>query len=170
MRLFLRTSSYFKIGRNKDYLLFPNLTVYCLFSVGNRIVFWWNLFSLGPFQPVVSSIGNRMTYCENFGEKTYWAVVKIITLNWRELLFIKISDAVINLLDNFEGQRWRNGESTRLPPMSPGFHSRRWRHMWVLGVLLVLSLAPRGFSPRTPIFPCRKKQALPKIPTRPGIR
>ena len=29
------------------------------------------------------------------------------------------------------GQRWRSGESTRLPPMRPGFKSRRRRHMWV---------------------------------------
>ena len=46
--------------------------------------------------------------------------------------------------------------------MSPGFHSRRWRHMWLLGLLLVLSLAPRGFSPGTPVFPCPKKRTFPK--------
>ena len=28
-------------------------------------------------------------------------------------------------------QGWRSGESTRLPPMWPGFKSRRRRHMWV---------------------------------------
>ena len=28
-------------------------------------------------------------------------------------------------------QGWRSGESTRLPPMWPGFDSRTWRHMWV---------------------------------------
>ena len=26
---------------------------------------------------------------------------------------------------------WRSGESARLPPMWPGFNSRRRRHMWV---------------------------------------
>ena len=51
-------------------------------------------------------------------------------------------------------QGWCSGESTRLPPMWPGFKSRRQRHMWVLSLLLVLSLAPRGFSPGTPAFPC----------------
>ena len=29
------------------------------------------------------------------------------------------------------GLRWRSGDSTRLPPMWPGFKSRRRRHMWV---------------------------------------
>ena len=43
---------------------------------------------------------------------------------------------------------WRNGESTRLPPMWPGFDSRSRRHMWVEFVV-----APRGFSPGTPVFP-----------------
>ena len=47
-----------------------------------------------------------------------------------------------------------SGESTRLPTMWPGFKSRRQRHMWVLSLLLVLSLAPRDFSPGTPAFPC----------------
>ena len=62
----------------------------------------------------------------------------------------------------FDGQGWRSGESTRLPPMSPGFPSRRWRHMWVLKFLLALSLAPRGFSPGTPVFPCPKKRTFSK--------
>ena len=41
--------------------------------------------------------------------------------------------------------RWRSGESTRPPTMWPGFKSWRQRHMWVLSLLLVLSLAPRDF-------------------------
>ena len=33
---------------------------------------------------------------------------------------------------------WRSGESTRLPPMWPGFDSQTWRHIWVefVGYLL----------------------------------
>ena len=31
------------------------------------------------------------------------------------------------------GQRWRSGESTRLPPMRPGFKSRRRRHKKLCG-------------------------------------
>ena len=38
----------------------------------------------------------------------------------------------------------------RLPAIWPGFES--WHHMWV-SLLLVLSLAPRGFSPGTSVFP-----------------
>ena len=51
-----------------------------------------------------------------------------------------------------------NGESTRLPPMWPGFESWRRRRMFVL------SFAPRGFSPGTPVFLFLKNQ----IPIRSG--
>ena len=44
------------------------------------------------------------------------------------------------------GQGWRNGESTRLPPMWPGFKSRRRRHMWVEFVVGSLPCAERFFS------------------------
>ena len=37
-------------------------------------------------------------------------------------------------------QGWRSGESTRLPPMWPGFDSRTRRHMWI-GVI-VKKLSP----------------------------
>ena len=51
-------------------------------------------------------------------------------------------------------QGWCSGEITRLPPMWPGFDSRTRRHMWVIIKFVVDSrLAPRGFSPGTPIFP-----------------
>ena len=42
-----------------------------------------------------------------------------------------------------------SSESARLPPMWPGFKSRH-RAICGLSLLLVLSLAPRGFSPGTP--------------------
>ena len=41
---------------------------------------------------------------------------------------------------------WRSGESARLPSMWPGFKSRQRCHICLL---LVLSFAPRGFSPGT---------------------
>ena len=53
-------------------------------------------------------------------------------------------------------QGWCSGESTRLPPMWPGFNSRSRRHMWVEFVVGSL-LAPRGFSPGTPVFPSPQK-------------
>ena len=43
----------------------------------------------------------------------------------------------------------------------PGFKFRRQRHMWVLGLFLVLSLAPRGFSPGIPVFPSPQKPTFP---------
>ena len=48
-------------------------------------------------------------------------------------------------------QGWRSGESTRLPPMWPGFDSRTRRHMWVE---FVTGSRPcsEGFSPGTPVF------------------
>ena len=52
-------------------------------------------------------------------------------------------------------------ESTHFPLMWPVFISRRRRHTG-LSLLLVLSLAPRGFSSSTPVFPS------PQEPTRPN--
>ena len=57
-------------------------------------------------------------------------------------------------------QGWRSGESTRVPPMWPGFKSRRRRHMWV-EFLLVVYFAPRGFSPVTPVFTSPQKPTFP---------
>ena len=41
---------------------------------------------------------------------------------------------------------WRSGESARLPPMWPGFKSRRRRHMWVEFVVGSLPCSERFFS------------------------
>ena len=41
---------------------------------------------------------------------------------------------------------WRSGESARLPPMSPGFNSRRRRHMWVEFVVGSLPYSQRFSS------------------------
>ena len=46
----------------------------------------------------------------------------------------------------FGEQGWRSGESTRLPPMWPGFKSRRRRHMWVEFVVSSLPCSERFFS------------------------
>ena len=55
-----------------------------------------------------------------------------------------------------------SGESTRPPPMWPGFNSRSRRHMWVEFVVGSL-LAPRGFSPGTPVFPSPQKNQHSKF-------
>ena len=48
-------------------------------------------------------------------------------------------------------QGWRSGESTRRPPMWPGFDSRSRCHMWVE---FIVGSRPcsEGFSPGTPVF------------------
>ena len=45
--------------------------------------------------------------------------------------------------DDMVEQEWRSGESTRLPPMWPGFKSRRRRHMWVEFVVESLPCSER---------------------------
>ena len=44
---------------------------------------------------------------------------------------------------------WRSGESARLPPMWPGFKSRRRRHMWVE---FVVGSTPVFPTPQKPTF------------------
>ena len=48
-----------------------------------------------------------------------------------------------NLLQGEQG--WCSGESTRLPPMWPGFKSRCWSHMWVEFVIGSLPCPVRFF-------------------------
>ena len=62
-------------------------------------------------------------------------------------------------LNYFRGmQGWRSGESTRLPPMWPGFDSQIRLHMWVefVGSLL----CTERFSPGTPVSSLLKKRHL----------
>ena len=60
------------------------------------------------------------------------------------------------LFRNMQG--WHSGESTRLPPMWPGFDSQIRRHMWVEFVGSVL--CTERFSPGTPVSPFLKSQHL----------
>ena len=57
-------------------------------------------------------------------------------------------------------QGWCSGESTRLPPMWPGSNPGV-NAICGLSLLLVLSLAQRGFSPGTPVFPSPQKPTFP---------
>ena len=63
-------------------------------------------------------------------------------------------------------QGWRSGESARLPLPVPTPGSGV---ICGLSLLLVLVLAPRSFSPGTPVFPSPQKPISP-IPIRSGIR
>ena len=70
-----------------------------------------------------------------------------------------MEDRFLNQFDSLlEVQGWRSGESTRLPPMWPGFDSQTRRHMWVefVGSLL----CTERFSPGTPVSPLLKNQNL----------
>ena len=55
-------------------------------------------------------------------------------------------------------QWWRSGESTRLPPMWPGFDSRTQRHMWVEFVVGSHRCSERFFSAFSSFFPSTKKK------------
>ena len=59
------------------------------------------------------------------------------------------------------GQGWRSGESARLPPMWPGFDSRTQRHMCCRQSVVGSFLAPRGFSPGSPVFPSPQEPTFP---------
>ena len=67
----------------------------------------------------------------------------------------------MNHCETMQGERgWRSGESTRLPPIWPGFKSLRRRHMWLEFVIGSL-LARGGFSPGTQAFPSSQKPIFP---------
>ena len=57
---------------------------------------------------------------------------------------------------------WRSGESTRLPPVWPGFKSPRRRHMWVEFVVGSLLCSMRFFS-RYSGFPLSSKINISKL-------
>ena len=57
---------------------------------------------------------------------------------------------------------WRSGESVRLPPMWPGFKSRRRRHMWVEFVVGSLPCSERFFSGSSG-FPLSTKTHISKF-------
>ena len=57
-------------------------------------------------------------------------------------------------------KQWHSGESTCLPPMWPGFKSRRRRHMWVEFVVGSLPCLERSFS-RYSGFPLSSKPTFP---------
>ena len=61
---------------------------------------------------------------------------------------------------NLGEQGWRSGESTRLPPMWPGFDSRTRRHMWVEFVAGSLLCSERFFSGYSG-FPLSQKPTFP---------
>ena len=69
-----------------------------------------------------------------------------------------VSVILVKTISDIGVQGWRSGESTRLPPMWPGFDSQIRRQMWVefVGSLL----CTERFSPGTPVSPLPKNQNL----------
>ena len=59
-----------------------------------------------------------------------------------------------------QDKRWHGGESTRPPTNLALVQILRVDAICGLSLLLILSLAPRGFSPGTPVFP--SPPTLPK--------
>ena len=91
-------------------------------------------------------------------EKWIWIDIKkkdLFKLNYHDsnryknMLQTKTKDGEQGSRDGEQG--WRSGESTRLPPMWPGFDSRLRCHMWVE---FVVGSRPcsEGFSPGSPVF------------------
>ena len=81
---------------------------------------------------------------------TLWIKPNIIVSYSR--WFTKIAKLTrIDLTKLSREQGWRSGESTRLPPMWPGFDSRSRRHRWVEFVVGSRSHS-EGFSPGAPVF------------------
>ena len=81
-----------------------------------------------------------------------WNLFVKLTCFWTEL-----SDPSIEYAVYFNREQGCcSGESTRLPPIWPGFDSQTWGHMWLS--LLVLYSAPRGFSSGSaPVCPSPQK-------------
>ena len=63
---------------------------------------------------------------------------------------------------SFGEQGWRSDESARLPPMWPGFKSRRRRHMWVEFVVGSLLCSERFFSGNSG-FPLSPETSISKF-------
>ena len=91
---------------------------------------------------------------------TNWFIFQIIGNSLIESCGVRLTclDCKITVSCVVKGSKgWRSGESARLPPMWPGFKSRQRCNICLL---LVLSFAPRGFSPGTPVFPSPQKPAF----------
>ena len=79
----------------------------------------------------------------------------------------RLSDSSLNTKKDDNSERlpergWRSGWSTRLPPMWPGFNSRRRRHMWVEFVVGSLRCSER-FSSGYSGFPLSSKTNISKV-------
>ena len=65
--------------------------------------------------------------------------------SFRKMIRNKLFE-ILSKSDALGEQGWRGGENARLPPMWPGFNSRRRSHMWVEFVVWSLLCSERFFS------------------------
>ena len=80
---------------------------------------------------------------------TFQKLINCIIRGMEQAGGVVIIDLEIWIIDEYmylREQGWRSGESTRLPPMWPGFKSQRRRHMWVEFVVGSLPYSKRFFS------------------------
>ena len=90
---------------------------------------------------------------------TFQKLINCIIRGMEQAGGVVIIDLEIWIIDEnmyLREQGWHSGESTRLPPMWPGFKSRRRRHMWVEFVVGSLPCSKRFFS-RYSGFPLSSK-------------
>ena len=90
---------------------------------------------------------------------TFQKLINCIIRGMEQAGGVVIIDLEIWIIDEYmylREQGWHSGESTRLPPMWPGFKSRRRRHMWVEFVVGSLPCSKRFFS-RYSGFPLSSK-------------
>ena len=69
---------------------------------------------------------------------------------------------VYNSMTQYGEQGWRSGESTHLPPVWPGFHSRHRCRMWVKFVVGSFPCSKRFFSSYSG-FPLSSKTNISKL-------
>ena len=103
-----------------------------------KVVHWASFWKWGSLKPLVSPWGFLMPLVP------------------RSLLQLSGRASELVTRSKRKSKGWRSGESARLPPMWPGFKSRRRRHMWVEFVVGSLPCSERFFS-RYSGFPLSSK-------------
>ena len=79
----------------------------------------------------------------------------IINFTFDDRIFLRKKGTAMGTKMALGVQGWCSGESTRLPPMCPGFDSQIWHQMWV--EFVASFLCTERFSPGTPVSPLLKK-------------
>ena len=117
-----------------------------------------NFYSARVFSSIQLIVWNRLPPLSN--SNFFKANALKINTNAFKIIHSKsfISKSFIQSFNGSKG--WRSSEGAHLPPMWPGFDSRRWRHMWVEFVVGSLPYSKR-FFPVIPVFPSPQKPTLP---------